>query len=185
MVIVAVIVGLIVAAIAVVILTPRIVEYVETIVIDAPASRVHDAIRYQRDLMRWSAWPSETGSECSVEGTDGNIGAQTIFLDKKGNRFGYQEVTAIQDKAVVRFKLESKGPPHEPTVDIYTVSMEKALTTVVLHFRNDIAPPFHILLRLFGVVRWTREMHRKDLDGLKRFVEKREDYRGKEIPDAA
>lgn len=185
MLIIAVMTGLIVAAIAAVILTPRVVEYVETIDLNAPASRVHDAVRYQKDVMLWSAWPSETGSECSVAGTDGKVGAQTIFLDKKGKRFGHQEVTEIQDSILVRFRLESKGPPHEPTMDIYTVAMDEGRTKVILSFRNDIAPPFHVLLRLFGVVKWTREMHHKDLEGLKRFVERHENYLGEQIQDAA
>jgi hypothetical protein len=43
---------------------------------------------------------------------------------------------------------------------------------VVLQFRNEIALPFNVVLRLAGIVRWTREMHRKDLDGLKRHVDR-------------
>ncbi|MEM1106762.1 MAG: hypothetical protein AAGH87_10260 [Pseudomonadota bacterium] len=46
-------------------------------------------------------------------------------------------------------------------------------------------PPFHVALRLFGVVGWTRAMHMKDLDGLRRFVEKGEDYLGQPVTQAA
>ncbi|MEM9809619.1 MAG: hypothetical protein AAF788_00170 [Pseudomonadota bacterium] len=185
MLIIALLIGLAAAIITAMILTPRVVEYVETIEIQAPVERVHNAIRYQKDLMHWSAWPWETGSQCSVQGPDGEVGAQTVFLDKKGKRFGYQEIIELEDKTKVGFKLESKGPPHVPKMDFYTAALSGDRVQVLLHFRNDITPPFHIVLRLAGIVRWTREMHRKDLDGLKRFVEKGEDYRGNQLQKVA
>lgn len=152
-------------------ITPRIVEYVETQTIDAPVGNVYDAIRFQRDLMRWSAWPSTTGTDCRVENSDGEIGARTVFLDKKGRQFGFQEVTRLERDRGIEFTLESKGPPHKPTLNLYLAPLEDKRTQVILHFVNDISPPFHVFLRSFGVVRWTRDMHRKDLDGLKRFCE--------------
>lgn len=185
MLIIAIITGLAIAAIGAMALIPRVTEYVETIEIAKPASQVHDAIRFQRDLMLWSAWPSETGSQCSVKGTDGAVGAQTVFLDKSGKQFGYQEVTRLSDGALVRFKLESKGPPHKPVLDLYTVPLDSQNTKVVLHFRNDITPPFHVILRIAGVVRWTRRMQQKDLHGLKCFLEEQKDYQGNKLQDAA
>ncbi|MEM1144703.1 MAG: hypothetical protein AAGI88_19140 [Pseudomonadota bacterium] len=159
--------GLVIA----ILLTPRIVEYVETQNINSPVGNVYDAIRFQRDLMRWSAWPSTTGSDCRVENPDGEVGARTAFLDKKGRKFGFQEVTRLEKDRVVEFTLESKGPPHKPTLKLYLVPLGENRTQIILHFINDISPPFHVLLRLFRVVQWTREMHQKDLDGLKRFCE--------------
>lgn len=173
----AIIIGLIIAVVA----TPRIVEYVETTTIDAPRRAVYDAIRRQSYLMKWSAWPSETGSACKVLGEDGVVGAQTVFLDKKGSKFGYQEVTQMTKDASVSFMLESKGPPHLPVMHFYLSDLDDDKTHVSLHFINDITPPFHLALRLFGVVKWTRGMHKKDLDGLKRFLERSEDYSGKPL----
>ncbi|MEM9883079.1 MAG: SRPBCC family protein [Planctomycetota bacterium] len=178
-------VSLLVALLAVVLLTPRVVEYVEVTDISGSADKVYDAIRFQRDLMKWSAWPPETGSDCRVEGEDGTVGAQTVFLNKKGGRFGFQEVAALDAGRSVAFRLESKGPPHQPTLAFHLVPVTPDTTRVVLVFRNDITPPFHVALRLFGIVRWTRDMHRKDLDGLTRFVERGEDYRGTPLPAAA
>ncbi|MEL7311547.1 MAG: SRPBCC family protein [Pseudomonadota bacterium] len=172
----AVSVGLIVA----VLVTPRVVEYVEAIEINATASSVYDATRFQADLMQWSAWPTTTGSQCRVENTDGEVGAQTVFLDKKGRRFGYQEVTRLEENRVVEFKLESKGPPHVPRLRVLFVPIRDDRTEVIMHFENAISAPFHLFLRLFGVVNWTREMHKKDLNGLKRFCEpSHEQYNGK------
>jgi uncharacterized protein YndB with AHSA1/START domain len=159
--------GLILAMLA----TPRIVEYAETIDIEAPVERVYDATRMQADLMRWSAWPSSTGSDCSVAGPDGMIGARTVFLGKDGRPFGYQEVTALTEQRRVAFSLTSKGPPQKPELTFHFVPLGPAQSRVLLHFRNELAPPFHVLLRLFGVVRWTRSLHLKDLEGLKRFCE--------------
>lgn len=166
--------GLVVALI----LTPRIVEYVETTTIDAPAAQVYDSIRRQRDVMRWSAWPSETGARCDVVGEDGVVGAQIVYLDKKGRRFGAQTVIDLAPQRRIAFTLESKGPPHKPAMRFHLIAVAPDRTDVVMHFRNAIAPPFHVALRVAGVVRWTRAMHRKDLDGLKRFVERAEDYDG-------
>lgn len=176
---------LMVALITVVLLTPRVVEYVEVTDIKGPADKIYDAIRFQQDLMKWSAWPTETGSDCRAEGDDGEVGAQTVFLNKKGERFGFQEVTAMDAGRSVSFRLESKGPPHRPRLSFYLVPVTAESTRIVLVFRNDITPPFHVVLRLLGIVRWTREMHRKDLEGLTRFVERSEDYRGTPLAPAA
>lgn len=128
--------------------------------------------------MEWSAWPSETGSACKVEGDDGKVGAKTVFADKKGKAFGYQEVTELADDQQVSFILESKGPPHKPELHFQLSQIDSETTRVVLHFRNDITPPFNLIQRLAGITKWTREMHRKDLDGLRRYVEKAEAYTG-------
>lgn len=179
------IIAILIVSVGIVLLTPRIVEYVETIDIEGPSGRVYDAIRLQHDLMQWSAWPTETGSNCQVEGEDGRIGVPTVYFDTKGQSFGHQEVTALDDGHYVSFRLESKGPPHRPTLDFHLIPVGSDGTRVVLAFRNDITPPFHVVLRLLGVVRWTREMHLKDLNGLKRFVERSENYRGEQLSAAA
>lgn len=151
--------------------TPRIVEYIEVQTISAQVNEVYDAVRFQRDLMRWSAWPSTTGSNCRTENLDGDVGARTVFLDKKGRQFGFQEIARLEEGRSVEFTLESKGPPHKPALTLYFAPLDDNCTQVILRFVNDISPPFNVLLRLFGVVQWTREMHLKDLDGLKRFCE--------------
>lgn len=177
----AVLVGLIIAMVA----TPRMVEYVETLTVKAPREDVYNAIRHQSDLMKWSAWPSETGSSCEVAGDDGEVGAQTVFFDKKGAKFGHQAVTDLQENTQVSFMLESKGPPQFPRLHFYLADLGQDTTHVTLNFANDITPPFHLALRLFGVVKWTREMHKKDLDGLKRFLENAETYEGVPLSAAA
>lgn len=154
-----------------VMLTPRVVSYSEDIIVDAPASVIYDHIRYQERLMRWSAWPSETGSSCAGEGQDGTVDARTVFYTKKGQRFGHQQIIELEPNRRVVLTLEGKGPPQKPVLTFELEPQDAASTRVVLHFRNEIARPFNVLLRLFGVVRWTRAMHRKDLQGLKRYAE--------------
>jgi uncharacterized protein YndB with AHSA1/START domain len=168
-----IVVVLVIASVAAaVILTPREVAYVETVSIGAPVAEVYDNIRYQDRLMRWSAWPSETRSECAVEGPDGDVGARTIFLRAGGKeRFGYQEVTALDPARRVELRLTSKGPPQNPSLAFELSPTLGGQTEVVLRFRNTIPRPFNLILRLVGVVRWTRAMHKKDLRGLKRFSE--------------
>jgi hypothetical protein len=57
---------------------------------------------------------------------------------------------------------------------------------VRLEFDNTITRPFNVVLRLAGVTRWTRAMHRKDLAGLKRYAEPpHRTYTGDPAPEAA
>ncbi|MBX7481701.1 SRPBCC family protein [Qipengyuania qiaonensis] len=162
--------AILIIALAVVLVPPE-VDYEERILVAAPAPEIYDHIRYQSRLMQWSAWPSETGSDCGVEGSDGALGAKTIYLDRKGNRFGEQEVTRLEQDRLVELTLTSKGPPQRPVVTFRLEPVDQQSTRVILHFTNLIARPFNLLLRVAGIVRWTRAMHVKDLEGLKRFAE--------------
>jgi uncharacterized protein YndB with AHSA1/START domain len=149
---------------------PKLVNYFERIDVHAPVSLVYDAIRHQEQLMRWSAWPSATNSTCACEGEDGTVGAKTVFFSK-GKRFGYQVVSALNANQSVSLRLSSAGPPQDPTLTFVLEPTSPQTTRVHLLFENQIARPFQVLLRVFGIVRWTRSMHRKDLEGLKRFCE--------------
>ena len=159
-----------VAAIGILV-TPRRVHYTEEAVIDAPVGAIYDHIRFQERLMQWSAWPSETGSTCTCEGVDGGIGAKTVFFDKKGQRFGYQEVISLDPNRRVELSVKSKGPPQRAVIAFELEPLSDDRTRVVLRFTNDIARPFNVIMRVAGMVRWTRAMHFKDLDGLKRYAE--------------
>lgn len=163
--------GLVGAGVAGVLLTPRRVAYAEEVAIDAPPEAVFDHIRFQDRLMRWSAWPSETGSACTAEGPAGAVGARTVFFTKAGARFGHQEVTALEPGRRVELKLVSNGPPQRPRLAFDLAPAKGGGTRVMLLFENEMAWPFNVLLRVAGVVRWTRAMHRKDLAGLKRYAE--------------
>ncbi len=151
-------------------LTPNTVQYTEILVIEASARDLYDNTRLQARLMQWSAWPSETGSTCACENTDGDVGARTVFFSK-GQRFGYQEVTRLVDGQSVELALFSKGPPQKPVLQFDFVPVSASRTEVRLIFQNTLARPFNVILRLAGIVRWTRKMHLKDLDGLKRYSE--------------
>jgi hypothetical protein len=151
-------------------LTPTTVYYTETILIDAPARDLYDHTRFQARLMEWSAWPSETGSTCTGENADGMVGARTVFFSK-GKRFGYQEVTRLVEGKSVELRLFSKGPPQKPVLIFDFVSISDSRTEVRLIFQNTFSRPFNVILRLAGLVRWTRRMHLNDLEGLKRYSE--------------
>lgn len=151
--------------------TPKRVRYTESIEIDAPTGAIYDHIRLQERLMRWSAWPSETGSSCACEGVDGQVGARTVFFTKTGDRFGHQEVIALDPGRRVELALQSKGPPQRTKLAFELQPLSENRTKVLLHFENDITRPFNLLLRVAGVVRWTRSMHVKDLQGLKAYAE--------------
>lgn len=151
---------------------PTTVQYVEQINVDASRERVYDAIRQQAQLMQWSAWPEATGSTCSVEGDDGEVGAKTVFFNK-GKRFGHQEIIALEVNQRVSMTLVDSGPlKHIPYLDFELESITKNKTRVVLKFKNTYRRPFQVPARLFGIVRWVRKLHLKDLDGLKIYVEK-------------
>ncbi|MGB6150932.1 MAG: SRPBCC domain-containing protein [Pricia sp.] len=93
---------------------PTKIQYIEEIEIEAPIETVYDAVRYQERSMKWSAWPSETNSQCAVKNVDGQVGAQTVYL-QKGKQFGYQEVTELVENEKVSFYLTSKAPFEQDT----------------------------------------------------------------------
>ena len=161
---------LFIGLLAAVFLTPRDVRYTEQIDIAAPVADVYNYIRFQRDLMRWSAWPTETKSTCMTEGPDGQVGAQTVFISK-GKRFGHQEITQLAENEYVELAIFSAGPPQRTLVRFSVKALGPLSTQVQLHMKNKIAYPFNLILRLVGVVRWVRRLHVKDLQGLKRFSE--------------
>ncbi len=149
---------------------PTKVSYTEALIIDAAPEKLYDNTRLQARLMEWSAWPSETGATCSCENRDGEVGARTVFFSK-GKRFGHQEVTRLIDGRAVELALFSKGPPQKPRLRFDFVPLSANRTEVRLSFENTLSRPFNVILRVAGVVRWTRKMHLKDLQGLKRYSE--------------
>jgi hypothetical protein len=150
---------------------PTKIQYLETINVNANLSKVYDAVRFQEQLMVWSAWPKETKSQCKVRNTDGEVGAQTIYLSK-GKQFGYQEITKLVPNEKVSFMLTSKAPFEQETKlhflfkELYTNKTE-----VTLWFDNTLKKPSFLLPHIFGIVKWTHRMHLKDLEGLKKYVE--------------
>ncbi len=165
-----VLLGLVVLAVVLSALAPTKVEYTEEITVDAPVGDVYDDIRLQEHLMRWSAWPKETKSTCTVEGTDGETGAKTVFFTK-GKRVGHQEVVRLKENEEVVLTLVGPGPPHKPKLTFELCPEGEGRTRVLAHFVNELPRPFNAIWKFAGLTKWTREMHRKDLAGLKAFSE--------------
>jgi uncharacterized protein YndB with AHSA1/START domain len=164
-------IGIFVTILILLVALPTKVQYIETINVQAPVSKVYDAVRFQEQLMAWSAWPTETKSQCEVKNTDGQVGAQTIYLSK-GKQFGYQEITALVDNEKVSFMLKSKAPFEQETkLHFLLKSLESNKTEVTLWFDNTLKKPSLLLPYIFGIIKWTHNMHLKDLAGLKKFVE--------------
>ena len=157
-------------------LSPTRVEYAEKIVVDAPVADVYDDIRLQDRLMRWSAWPKETNSKCAVDATaardgeDGEIGAKTVFFSK-GKPAGHQEIIGLKPNEEVAMTLVGPGPPHKPWLAFKLTPLGADRTRVVLHFVNELPRPFNAIWRFAGLTKWTRQMHQKDLAGLKAYSE--------------
>ncbi|MEM6589906.1 MAG: SRPBCC family protein [Pseudomonadota bacterium] len=151
-------------------IAPARVEYTEQIIVDAPVAHVYDDIRLQEHLMRWSAWPKETKSTCTVEGSDGETGTKTVFFTK-GKRIGHQEVVHLKENEEVVLTLVGPGPPHKPKLKFELRPEGHGSTCVMAHFINELPRPFNAIWKFAGLTKWTREMHRKDLAGLKAFSE--------------
>ncbi|MEO0605347.1 MAG: SRPBCC family protein, partial [Myxococcota bacterium] len=156
------------------ILAPLQVRYTESVDVDAPVQDVFDDIRLQERLMRWSVWPRETGSRCAVDpgpaGADGTEGARTVFVSK-GRAVGHQRITRLVDGREIAMTLEGPGPPHDPALTFELEALEPSRTRVHLHFVNRFSRPFNAIWHFAGLSKWTRELHRKDLAGLKAFSE--------------
>jgi len=165
--------GLLIALLILVFKLPTKIQYIEEIDIKAPIKTVYDAIRYQEKLMKWSAWPSETKSQCAVKNVDGQVGAQTVYL-QKGKQFGYQEVTQLIENEKVSFYLTSKAPFEQDTrMHFLLKEINESQTKVSLYFDNTLKKPSHVFPHVFGIIKWTHNMHLKDLAGLKKFAEKK------------
>ena len=158
-------------AIATILWVPPAVSYAETIIVNAPIKQVYNNIRMQEDLMAWSVWPEETGSTCAVEGTDGEIGARTVYFTN-GERSGFQEIIDLQQNQSIALKLADFGPiPQTPVLTFHLQELDANQTEVTLHFGNRFKRPFQVLAKLLGMPKWVRSMHRKDLAGLKAYAE--------------
>ncbi|MEM8805048.1 MAG: hypothetical protein AAGF01_03255 [Cyanobacteria bacterium P01_G01_bin.38] len=158
------------AVLALSLIAPVQVAYTEEIVVEAPVEAVYDDIRLQERLMWWSAWPFETNSTCAVDGKDGEVGAKTLFFTK-GKSAGYQEVTRLKKNEIVEMVLVGPGPPHRPRMTFELQSAGANRTRVLAYFVNELPRPFNAIWKFAGFTKWTREMHCKDLAGLKAFSE--------------
>jgi hypothetical protein len=153
-------------------------RWTETVIIDAPADVVRTAVRDQRQVMAWSAWPEATGYTCSVEGDATSVGSQIVFRDRTGTVQGRQrivEVTHDGDTHTVAYDLDNRGPfgrTLRPRVDFRTTAVEGGRTEVALDFAVDIPfpPPLRQVVGV-GMRRWVRGLHRRDLDQLKAHIE--------------
>ncbi|MEL7268206.1 MAG: hypothetical protein AAGL34_01380 [Bacteroidota bacterium] len=171
--IIAALIGLFVALVILIRVLPSKIQYLETISVNAPIYLVYDAIRYQERLMEWSAWPKETKSLCAVKNTDGQLGAQTIYVNKRGKEFGYQEITHLVPNEKVSFYLESYVAPFEKEVRLHFLlkSIGEETTEVTLWFDELLKKPHFLIAYFGGIPKWVHKMHLKDLAGLKRYVE--------------
>lgn len=162
---------LIVLLLVLAVFLPNVVRYSEKIIVNAPVEQVYDNIRWQERLMQWSAWPEATGSTCSVENTDGSIGARTVFFNE-GKRFGHQEITDLTPNQKVSLTLVNSGPlKHLPYLDFNLCALSTTQTEVTLDFANTYQKPFQVPAKLLGIVKWTRALQIKDLEGLKAYSE--------------
>jgi len=167
-----IVIGMVVALIILVMVLPDKVQYIETITVAAPVSKVYDAIRFQEQLMAWSAWPIETNSQCFVKNTDGIVGAQTVY-SKNGKEFGYQEITDLVENEKVSFFLKSYVAPFEKDVRLSFVLKElpNHQTEINLWFKEYLKKPHFLIAYFGGILNWVHGMHLKDLANLKKFVE--------------
>ncbi|MEO0337737.1 MAG: hypothetical protein AAF242_00850, partial [Bacteroidota bacterium] len=134
-----------------------------------------DAIRFQEQLMQWSVWPQETNSLCQVKNDDGKVGAQTIYQNRKGKQFGYQEVTHLVENEKVGFYLKSYVAPFEEDVrlEFRLKALTDSKTEVNLWFNERLKKPAFLIAYFGNIINWVHTMHLKDLASLKQYLEKK------------
>lgn len=150
----------------------RTISYIESIDVAAPIAVVYDSIRFQEKLMQWSAWPEATATTCRAEGPSGQVGAKTIYL-RRDTPCGHQTVVELRNNERVKLELFDPSPFGQKPYVTFVLKHEKDHTTVDLDFHNQIPRPWHLVVKFAGLPEWTRDLHRKDLLGLKRFVEEK------------
>jgi hypothetical protein len=167
-------IGMVLAILLLILFLPDKVQYTEILTVKAPVSKVYDAIRFQEQLMAWSAWPIETNSQCFVKNTDGMVGAQTVYA-KNGKEFGYQEITHLTQNESVTFFLKSYVAPFEKDVRLSFVLKElpNDETEVRMWFSELLRKPHFLIAYIGGILKWVHAMHLKDLANLKKYVEQK------------
>ena len=89
----------------------------------------------------------------------------------KGKRVGHQEVVHLKENEEVAHTLVCPWAPHKPKLTFELCPEGEGHTRVLAHFINVLPRPFNAIWRFAGLTKWTREMHQKDLAGLKAFSE--------------
>lgn len=150
------------------------IAWTESVTISRPSDAVYAAVRDQRVLMQWSAWPAATGYSCAVEGDGVSVGSSVVFRAPNGQEMGRQTMTVV-NATEVRNRLRNLGPggrPIEPEVDFRLTVLGPSETRVALDFR--VSPPIpkvlHPVARLY-LTRQIRPLHRQDLLNLKTMLE--------------
>lgn len=150
------------------------IAWTESVTIFRPTDAVYAAVRDQRVLMQWSAWPAATGYSCAVEGDGVSVGSSVVFRTPNGQEIGRQTMTVV-NATEVRNRLRNLGPggrPIEPEVDFWLTVLGPSETRVALDFR--VSPPIPKVLHpvaRFYLTRRIRPLHRQDLLNLKTMLE--------------
>lgn len=111
-------------------------HWTETVTIDAPVDVARAAVRDQRHVMAWSAWPEATGFTCSVDGDATSVGSEIVFRDRTGTVQGRQHIVDVTDDGDTRTvvnQLENRGPfgrTMRPRVDFRTTAVNAQRTEV-------------------------------------------------------
>ena len=150
------------------------IEWSERVDINRPPEEVLNAVRDQRILMEWSAWPQATGYTCAVDGDGTTAGSSIVFTSPAGEEMGRQTITETT-ATTVRNRLRNRGPGGriiEPEIDFHVEPLGPGRSRVRLDFR--IKPPLPVFLHpvaRFFLDRRIRPLHRADLDNLKNLLE--------------
>jgi hypothetical protein len=103
------------------------------------------------------------------------LALDTLTLGEDGlgppETVGHQEVVSLKQDQEVALVLYGSGPPHRPRLAFELRPLSETRTQVLAHFINELPRPFNAIWKFAGLSKWTREMHRKDLAGLKAFSE--------------
>ena len=87
-------------------------------------------------------------------------------------RFGHQEIIDLTPNQKVSLTLVNSGPlKHLPYLDFNLRALSETQTEVTLNFVNTYQKPFQVPAKLLGIVKWTRALQIKDLEGLKTYSE--------------
>lgn len=149
-------------------------EWSESIVVDRPLSRVHDAVADENVVMQWSAWPAATGYTCAVDGDGRTPGSEIVFRDTAGTEQGRQRLASVRPDRV-EYRLRNRGPRGRemtPEVDFRLEALGPERTRVHLDFRATAPlPPVLRQAAEFVIGRRVRALHVEDLRLLKAHVE--------------
>lgn len=167
------IIAILALVVALAVMAPREYEVKRSIVIDKARPEVYEYLRFLRNMEHWSSWSrKDPNMEHQYRGTDGEVGAISVW---KGNRevgVGEQEITGLVSNERIESRLRFFKPwKSESDAFIHLEEVSPGTTRVEWGFKGRSQLPFSIFMLFINMDRMIGKDFEEGLDALKEELE--------------